>query len=177
MKCIEAALVQKVPPGRSSWPAMCAEITAERDALVTKLEKEKKALEETVTHLTARRAELEETVTHLNAREAAMEKSVQQIKEDNAVLQMKNAQLQQDISAIQQEKQDLQQELISKGTTIQSLKSQVSPTAHALYIVVLVCDFSKCVMCRLKQLLWSGHSQTRKHQLPSQGLTTAHASM
>ena len=83
VKHIETDLVQQVPHGRSSWPAMCAELRAERDLLVTErntLTTEKHKLEETVADLNARAAtldtekrKLEETVADLNARAATLD--------------------------------------------------------------------------------------------------------
>ena len=142
VKRIEATLVQQVPHSRSSWPAMCANLTAERDVLATersKLATEKHELQETVTHLNANAAalemekhKLEETVSHLKVNETVLQKSVQQLKEETAVLQMQNAQFQVDFAAVELEKKELQQQLISSKRTVQNLKSQVSTMAHSL---------------------------------------------
>ena len=122
VKRIEATLVQQVPHSRSSWPAMCANLTAERDVLATERSK-----------LTAEKHELEETVAHLKVNEADLQKSVQQLKEENAVSQMQNAQFQEDFAAVELEKKELQQQLISRKRTIQNLKSQVSTMALATF--------------------------------------------
>ena len=122
VKHIEAALVQQVPHSRSSWPAMCANLTAERDVLATERSK-----------LVTEKHELEETVAHLKVNEADLQKSVQQLKEENAVSQMQNAQFQEDFAAVELEKKELQQQLISRKRTIQNLKSQVSTMALATF--------------------------------------------
>ena len=136
VKHIETDLVQQVPCGRSSWPAMCAELRAEKDLLVTErntLTTEKHKLEETVADLNARAAtldtekhKLEETVADLNVIGADLKKSVQQLEENNALLKIQNAQFQQDFAAVQLEKQELQQQLISSQGSGQNETKQVS---------------------------------------------------
>ena len=135
VKRIEAALVQQVPRSRSSWPSMCADLRAERDALATErnaLTAEKHKLEERIEHLDANVAtlktekhELEETLHHQNVIGGDLQKSVQQLEEASTVFQMQIAQLQQDFAAVQLERQKLQQQLSAKEKT-QDDTSQVS---------------------------------------------------
>ena len=135
VKRIEAALVQQVPDSRSSWPSMCADLRAERDALATErnaLTAEKHKLEETVEHLDANVAtlktekhELEETLQHQNVIGGDIQKSIQQLEEASIVFQTQIAQLKQDFAAVQLERQKLQQQLSAKERT-QDDTSQVS---------------------------------------------------
>ena len=69
VKRIEAALVQQVPDSRSSWPSMCADLRAERDALAT----ERSALTAEKATMETKKHELEETVEHLFASVATLE--------------------------------------------------------------------------------------------------------
>ena len=130
VKCIEAAFVQQVPHSRSGCPAMCANLTAERDVLASKHSK-----------LTAEKHELEETVAHLKVNEADLQTSVQQLKEENVLLQMQNAQFREDFAAVELEKKELQDQLISRNRTIQNLKSQVSTKAHSYLLMCLFVMF------------------------------------
>ena len=91
VKRIEAALVQQVPDSKSSWPAMCADLRAERDALATErnaLTAEKHKLEETVDHLDTSVAtletekhKLEVTVEHLDTSVATLETEKHKLEE------------------------------------------------------------------------------------------------
>ena len=177
VKHIEADLVQQVPCGRSSWPAMCAELRAERDLLVTErntLTTEKHKLEETVADLNARAATLdtgkrimEETIANLNVIGAGLKKSVQQLKEDNAVLKIQNAQFQQDFAAVQLEKQELQLQLqlLSSKANVQNETRQVSTMACNL-CYSLICDFrTTCVQVHV-------NTQAVK-KVPPPGITSA----
>ena len=135
VKHIEADLVQQVPRGRSNWPAMCAELRAERDLLVTERNT-----------LTTEKHKLEETIADLNVIGADLKKSVQQLEENNALLKIQNSQFQQDFAAVQLEKQELQQQLMSSQGSGQNETKQVS---------VMTCSLcsGQCCMCLLLCLL------------------------
>ena len=135
VKYIEADLVQQVPHGRSSWPAMCAELRAERDLLVTERNT-----------LTTEKHKLEETVADLNVIGADLKKSVEELNEMNATLQLQNSQFQQEFVAVQLEKQELQQQQLSSETNVQNETKQVSTMACSL-CYLLVCDFRTLYMC------------------------------
>ena len=154
VKHIEADLVQQVPHGRSSWPAICAELREERDLLVTERNT-----------LTTEKHKLEETVADLNVIGADLKKSVEELNEMNVILQLQNSQFQQDFAAVQLEKQELQLQLLSSKANVQNETRQVSTMACNL-CYSLICDFrTTCVQVHV-------NTQAVK-KVPPPGITSA----